>query len=155
MKLNKQLNPDKCDYINASHLAINDDSAIRYIATQAPRERTFGDFWQMTWEQDVAAIVMLAIADGRKADLYWSDERKAKFPCGIAVELSEIEMVTNYLFVRTFKLTLNSHSKEVKHYYFMAWPDHQVPKSDHLFKLFQTYWRDSFPADRRILVHCR
>lgn len=72
------------------------------------------------------------------------------------MELIDIELITNYLSVRTFKLTRNLQTKEVKHFSFIAWPDHHIPRSDHLIKLFRTYWQTVFPCtDKRILVHCR
>ena len=47
------------DYINASHI----DGYIQqgaFIATQAPLQTTFEDFWRMIWEQDCRSIVMLS-----------------------------------------------------------------------------------------------
>lgn len=47
------------DYINASHI----DGYIQqcaFIATQAPLQPTFEDFWRMIWEQDCRSIVMLS-----------------------------------------------------------------------------------------------
>jgi protein tyrosine phosphatase len=31
-----------------------------YIATQAPKTETVGDFWQMVWQEDVTTIAMIA-----------------------------------------------------------------------------------------------
>lgn len=47
-----------CDYVNASYVKAS-HSDRRYIATQAPIPSTFGDFWEVVWEQEVRVIVML------------------------------------------------------------------------------------------------
>ena len=47
------------DYINANYV----DTFLgkeRFIATQAPLEHTFEDFWRMIWEQKYQTIVMVS-----------------------------------------------------------------------------------------------
>lgn len=64
-----------CDYVNANFLETS-VSKKRYIATQGPIPATFGDFWNMVWQQDVRVIVMLtAETEGNqvKAHNYWKD----------------------------------------------------------------------------------
>lgn len=38
---------------------------LRYIAAQGPLPNTYGDFWQMCWEQQVCLIVMLTAISER------------------------------------------------------------------------------------------
>lgn len=47
-----------CDYVNASYVKAS-HSNRRYIATQAPIPGTFGDFWEVVWDQQVRVVVML------------------------------------------------------------------------------------------------
>lgn len=66
VRLDPAMNPDRCDYINASFLQCTSPAARRYIAAQAPIPATVADFWQMVWEQQVATIVMLVVPDGQR-----------------------------------------------------------------------------------------
>jgi protein tyrosine phosphatase len=62
-----------CDYVNANYVK-SQWSNKRYIATQGPIPATFGDFWNVVWQQDVRVVVMLtAETEGGqlKAHNYW------------------------------------------------------------------------------------
>ena len=59
VKLTLRPGIDWSDYINANYV----DSFLqkdRFIATQAPLEHTFEDFWRMIWEQNCQTIVMVS-----------------------------------------------------------------------------------------------
>ncbi|KAI8900001.1 protein-tyrosine phosphatase-like protein [Globomyces pollinis-pini] len=67
------LSSKNSDYINASYLKSLGNGKT-YIAAQGPTPETFGDFWQMIWEQSTAVIVMLTKEEeyGRiKCHRYW------------------------------------------------------------------------------------
>ncbi|CAH8548826.1 unnamed protein product [Schistosoma haematobium] len=75
------------DYINASFVNMEFPKCgvnLRYIAAQGPLPNTYGDFWQMCWEQQVCLIVMLTAISERgrlflltisqaKCHQYWPD----------------------------------------------------------------------------------
>ena len=64
------------DYINANFVdGYKQPSA--FIFTQGPLPKTFGDFWQMVWEQKVLVIVMTTKAVEKhktKCGQYWPDD---------------------------------------------------------------------------------
>ncbi|CAL8093173.1 unnamed protein product [Calicophoron daubneyi] len=67
------------DYINASFVTMNFpkvDIEVNYIAAQGPLPSTYGDFWQMCWEQRVSVVVMLTAVSERgrvKCHQYWPE----------------------------------------------------------------------------------
>jgi protein-tyrosine phosphatase len=66
-----------CDYFNANYVKAQ-WSNKRYIATQGPIPATFGDFWNVVWQQDARVIVMLTAESENgqiKAHNYWSGRR--------------------------------------------------------------------------------
>ncbi|KAJ7293893.1 hypothetical protein C8J57DRAFT_1043427 [Mycena rebaudengoi] len=72
------------DYVNASYVQPL-CTTRRYIATQGPLEATYGDFWNMCWQQDVRVIVMLTQeVEGSmvKCGRYWTEGTCAV--CGFA-----------------------------------------------------------------------
>ena len=49
-----------------------------YIATQAPRQDSFENFWRLVLEKEVKVIVMLTALEEskkKKADQYWPDDQ--------------------------------------------------------------------------------
>ncbi|KAL4640257.1 tyrosine-protein phosphatase non-receptor type 9-like [Arapaima gigas] len=121
------------DYINASFM----DGYKRrnaYIATQGPLPKTYGDFWQMVWEQMVLIIVMTTrvVERGRvKCGQYWPLETGSTEEYGFF----RVKNVRTEIF-QDFKLThlelYNSQTRQqrdVAHYLYMSWPDFGVPKS--------------------------
>lgn len=65
---------DSCsDYINANYVdGYKQKNA--FISTQGPLPKTFGDFWQMVWEQQCVVVVMTTrcLERGRpKCGQYW------------------------------------------------------------------------------------
>ncbi len=64
----------KDDYINASFVNELSSTAYPFITTQAPLHETMEDFWQMIWQDDCHAIVMLTrLVEGvrEKCFQYW------------------------------------------------------------------------------------
>uniref|UniRef100_K1RD42 Receptor-type tyrosine-protein phosphatase N2 n=1 Tax=Magallana gigas TaxID=29159 RepID=K1RD42_MAGGI len=60
--------PGASDYINASVLL---DKC--YILTSYPIAKTFGNFWQMVWEQNVSTIVVMTGHSDDRESWYFSD----------------------------------------------------------------------------------
>ncbi|KAJ3257610.1 hypothetical protein HK103_004382 [Boothiomyces macroporosus] len=140
------LQTEGADYINASFLTSLDGSK-KYIAAQGPVPQSFGDFWQMVWEQNTAVIVMLTKEEeqGRiKCHRYWPEEignskryHKMTKTNSICFKISHSENFTimnGNLIVREFivkremllkdDLSEAPELKRIRMIQYTAWPDH-------------------------------
>uniref|UniRef100_H2XJH7 protein-tyrosine-phosphatase n=1 Tax=Ciona intestinalis TaxID=7719 RepID=H2XJH7_CIOIN len=150
------------DYINANY--INGYSQERkFIATQGPLDRTTGDFWRMVWEQECLVIVMLTnvVESGKtKCAKYWPDQGKRCTYDGYSVEtVTEVDY-GSYI-VRTINIeeTKNEYAtvlRKVKHFHYIAWPDHGVPLiTSSLIQMQKNVNAEAYSKDMKpIIVHC-
>jgi protein tyrosine phosphatase len=149
VKLSK---PD--DYINASIIpqqALNKT----YIAAQAPLPHTFGDFWDMIWEQDVEMIIMLTrFIEKRKvkAHCYWPSLDVTVTFGATSITCTSVVEESDGLTIRTFRLTRGDDSKYVNHYHFLNWPDEGVPSEDN--GCFMTLVNFLSQKEGTICIHC-
>ncbi|XP_074650156.1 tyrosine-protein phosphatase non-receptor type 9-like [Tubulanus polymorphus] len=128
------------DYINANFLdGYKQKNA--YINTQGPLPRTYPDFWQMIWEQQVLVIVMTTRTVERsrlKCGQYWpaeedSDEELGDFVViNVGIEKNTDFIVTNLV----LQNTKTAESREIIHLQFISWPDFGVPHSAKAFLQF-------------------
>ncbi|PIO58927.1 Protein-tyrosine phosphatase, partial [Teladorsagia circumcincta] len=94
-------NTDEDDsYINASPVSIK-QAHRNYILAQGPLENTCNDFWQMVWEQNVPAVIMLnkVMESGRhKCAVYFpsKNEREVEFD-DFTAELESEEQHHNFV----------------------------------------------------------
>jgi protein tyrosine phosphatase len=118
----------KNNYINANY--INGFNKVKqFIACQGPKQNTIIDFWQMIWEQKVPIIVMLT-------DFVENNIKKCEvyFPLNGEVIFGKFKIICEkyinekYYEIRDLKITYNNETRKVKHYKFLNWPDHGVPK---------------------------
>ncbi|KAH9515125.1 Tyrosine-protein phosphatase non-receptor type 1 [Bulinus truncatus] len=155
------------DYINASYIEVPDANR-KYILTQGPLEHTMCDFWQMVWEQESRAIVMLNRViekDTWKCSQYWplgSDyncEEEMSFPeCGIRVTLSSEQDYHNFT-LRTLEIEKveTGDKREVLHFHYTTWPDFGVPSSPYAFLHFLHCVRQTGSLETDVgpaIVHC-
>uniref|UniRef100_A0A183D4X1 Tyrosine-protein phosphatase domain-containing protein n=1 Tax=Gongylonema pulchrum TaxID=637853 RepID=A0A183D4X1_9BILA len=126
---------DGSDFINASWI---DGYRQRgaYIATQGPMPHTVGDFWRMIWEHHSSIIVMLirTVEVGReKCCEYWPAEMGARFGCLVVEPVAEYNMPQYVL--REFRITdtQSGHTRTLRHFQYIDWPDRGTPKSAELF----------------------
>lgn len=86
-------NPD--GYINANYIRSWDGTSTAYIAAQGPKKETIYHFWQMIWQTNARAIIMVTglEEDGRtKCARYWPSVRyNAELQCG-DVQLNDINI---------------------------------------------------------------
>ncbi|MEW5319776.1 MAG: hypothetical protein WDW38_010905 [Sanguina aurantia] len=146
-------------YINAS-LVQHDGGQAVYIATQGPLDSTTPDFWQMVWEQQCPAIVMLT-----------RFEERGNVKCGSYLPVNESEtrraghfevtnigqqqlfaghLIRRQLQISDLRRSSSSSSSStgtqasdapaqqptltVQHFQYTAWPDHGTPKDSHAIR---------------------
>lgn len=135
------------DYINAN-FCNGYNKPNHYIATQGPLPNTVGDFWRMVWERNSRTLVMMTQLEERgrvKCVQYWPTKGSITY-YGITVIACGVEELAYYS-IRTFKLQVNQHVREVRQFQFTAWPDHGVPHHPAPFLMFLRRIKVSNPTD--------
>lgn len=157
------------DYINASIIKV-EESNRTYILSQGPLEHTAGQFWQMVWEQNSKAVIMLnrVIEKGTlKCHQYWplgddeeddEEDEMAFEETNLKVTLQEEQRYQHYI-VRTFDLEdLRTHEvREVYHFQYITWPDFGIPSSPVSFLMFLEAVREKGVLEQNVgppVIHC-
>lgn len=138
----------------------------KYILTQGPLKQTVGHFWQMVWEQNSTAILMLNKLIEKhavKCHKYWPDHigfasRMSLKDVGLTVEYLKCEEYTNFI-IRTLRVTDDKSlkSREVLQFHYTTWPDFCIPSSPIAFLQFLKKVRDSGVLNADVgpaIVHC-
>ncbi|KAL3858593.1 hypothetical protein ACJMK2_008865 [Sinanodonta woodiana] len=154
------------DYINASIIEVP-EAKRRYILSQGPLEHTAGHFWQMVWEQNTRAIIMLNKViekESVKCYQYWpigeeQNEYEMFFDdVNLKVTLLEEEFKNNYFFRKLELEQSETRSKrEVLHYQYVSWPDFGVPSSPITFLNFLMAVRQEGVLEHNVgpaVIHC-
>ncbi|GFU29168.1 receptor-type tyrosine-protein phosphatase T [Nephila pilipes] len=126
-----------------------------YIATQGPMADTISDFWLMIWNEKVTKIIMITnlVENGKcKCEKYWTDEVTSYGD--IKLSLGSEESFADFI-IRTFNISKNHKSREIKQFHFTSWPDHGVPLNTTPFinflKKVRIYNSD---YNAPVVVHC-
>ena len=143
------------DYINASPIEIG---GLKYIATQNPT--SIGDFWMMTWDENVSSIIMLMPVGGsgedRCANYFPQDISGVITFRDFQITLVEKAMEHSRTEVRQLRVRRGDEARTVWHFAFLGWPDYGVPLGDDrlalldLIKLSRYSVKASIPR----IVHC-
>ncbi|XP_077473233.1 protein tyrosine phosphatase receptor type Na [Stigmatopora argus] len=159
VKLKRELNHRKQDYINGSFIFDHDPRQPAYIATQGPLPQTVADFWQMVWENGCTVIVMMsALAeDGQKqSERYWPDEGSSLY------HIYEVNLVSEHIWCKDFlvrsfylKNVQTQETRTLTQFHLLSWPADGIPTStrpllDFRRKVNKCYRGRSCP----IIVHC-
>ncbi|XP_037095535.1 protein tyrosine phosphatase receptor type Na isoform X2 [Syngnathus acus] len=159
VKLKRDVNPRKQDYINASFIFDHDPRQPAYIATQGPLPHTVADFWQMVWENGCTVIVMMsALAeDGQKqSERYWPDEGSSLY------HIYEVNLVSEHIWCKDFlvrsfylKNVQTQETRTLTQFHLLSWPADGIPTStrpllDFRRKVNKCYRGRSCP----IIIHC-
>ncbi|XP_067096792.1 tyrosine-protein phosphatase non-receptor type 7-like [Osmerus mordax] len=144
-------------YINANYIKGYEGIHRAYIATQGPMANTVQDFWEMVWQEQSAIIVMITKLKEKneKCELYWPHQKGSYGRFDLCV--TSVTDCVGYT-VRELTLQLGTESREVRHYWYSTWPDHQTPEcSAHLLRLVEEVedYKKSLPhSPGPIIVHC-
>lgn len=150
------------DYINASLIELQ-KADRKYILTQGPLNDTAGHFWQMVWEQESAAVIMLnkIVEKGTlKCSQYYplGDEPFPFIESGFTVTNKRQRVYPNYT-VRYLDLRNDRTEKvrEIYQFHYTAWPDFGVPESPAAFLDFLNCVRDHDVLGSNVgpaVIHC-
>lgn len=145
------------DYTNANYLP-GDKHRREFIAAQGPLPATVDDFWRMVWENKVAVIVMLTqcVEKGKvKCEKYWPEEGESVYHGDLCVQVRSQSVLPDYI-IRVIDITLGNHTRMIKHFHFMRWPDHGCPERPAMLLSFVSAVRAHMPhsGSGPTLVHC-
>lgn len=119
-------------YINANYINGYKCESKAYIATQGPMSNTLGDFWRMVWNEGVSCIVMitkLVERNKNKCELYFPDEQDIPIQYDdTVVTVKHINYFQDYE-VRQIAIVNNNETRILNHYWYTAWPDHNLPEN--------------------------
>jgi len=152
------------DYIN-SNFVTTDKGGRRYILAQGPLENTSCHFWQMVWEQNSKAVVMLnkTIEKGaNKCHHYWptSTEMSLMFvETKYSVTLVNEEVHSNYVIRKLVlkKLSSSEPTRTIYQFHYTSWPDFGVPVSPDTFLEFMFCVQKQGVLENSVgpaVVHC-
>ncbi|XP_028417347.1 receptor-type tyrosine-protein phosphatase alpha-like [Dendronephthya gigantea] len=110
----------------------------------------------MVWEQNSYSVVMVTSLFERgkpKCDKYWPDKGSEMYG-DIEVTLTKTEEFADHV-THTLEIKKDGEKRDVRHYYFLSWPDHGVPKYPTQLLAFRTHFR-SYHLEQSgpIIVHC-
>ncbi|KAL1021192.1 hypothetical protein UPYG_G00009970 [Umbra pygmaea] len=148
---------DEADiYINANYIKGYNGAPRTYIATQGPMLNTVEDFWEMVWQEGSTSIVMITKLKEKKekCELYWPE--KAGSYGRYELSVSIVKECDGYT-IRDMIIQVGSDSRQVRHYWYSSWPDHQTPDcTGPLLRLVADVedHRLSLPTPGPTIVHC-
>ncbi|XP_052827070.1 tyrosine-protein phosphatase 10D isoform X2 [Octopus bimaculoides] len=148
---------ESSDYTNANYIP-GYSLHREYIASQGPLPSTKDDFWRMIWEQNVSIIVMvtLPVERGRvKCEVYWPNKSEPVYFGDLVVQLKSESNLSDYV-IRIMDVNMGEHTKEVKQFHFLKWPDFGCPQNTSLLINFVQTVRTHMPYMDAgpTLVHC-
>lgn len=129
-------------YINANYINGYKGEPRAYIASQGPMSNTIDDFWQMIWTEGVTSVVMITKLIERnksKCELYIPDQvmQPMCYDDQIWVLVNHVAYFQDYE-VRQLTVKCQDETRIVYHYWYTAWPDHNLPEQpDSLIKLIK------------------
>lgn len=159
VKISIRNNDPLSSYINANFISGYKNEPKSFIAAQGPMSNTIGDFWLMIWNENVSCIVMITKLIERnknKCELYLPEDTLQSVEYDdIIITVKQINYYQDYE-VRQLVVQKNNETRILYHYWYTAWPDHNLPENPNaliqLTKQVESYRK--FDEKSPILVHC-
>ncbi|XP_070555065.1 tyrosine-protein phosphatase non-receptor type 7-like [Ptychodera flava] len=147
-------------YINANYVRGYDHEEKAFIATQGAMPHTISDFWRMIWFTDTPIIVMITKIKERnkvKCEHYWPHHKQDVYG-EIEVCVDSTIKKDGYI-LRNMTLKYLEDTKQVKHFWYTAWPDHKTPDTaKQLLELVEEVERCRLDENEEptgpVTVHC-
>ncbi|KAJ1265038.1 hypothetical protein BS78_08G047500 [Paspalum vaginatum] len=156
VKLKSSAQTSNNDYINASFIEATEGKRVgAFISTQGPLVKTFEDFWEMVYEYQCPAIVMLTQFDSVKCDEYLPLHNGQRIYGKYDVKITKTRTDSHHLLLRDVKVQNNESGKilSVIHIEYADWPDHGVPtNTDDVRQIWKRLHH--IPKEHPIVVHC-
>jgi receptor-type tyrosine-protein phosphatase beta len=148
---------DGSDYINANYVPGN-SSSREFIATQGPLSTTKNDFWKMSFDGNVKAIVMLTKClegNRERCERYWPTEVNTPIVYGNIEVCVLSEQLLGEWNITEIKMTRNGKSSRLFHFWYTTWPDFKVPDNTRsLINFIRIFRQHVRYGDEPIVVHC-
>ncbi|TKW07247.1 hypothetical protein SEVIR_7G295700v4 [Setaria viridis] len=145
------------DYINASFIKATEGNrrVATFICTQGPLVNTFEDFWEMVYQYQCPAIVMVTQFDSVKCDKYLPLHNGRGAYGKYNVKIMKKRKDNHQLWLRNVQVQNKESGKvhSVLHIEYPDWPDHGVPTNTDAVRQI---WKrlHHIPTEHPIVVHC-
>ena len=131
-------------YINANNIEGFYKCNNHYIATQAPLENTFQEFYEMIWQSKTNVVIALTslVENGRvKMNQYWPEKKKTFGVSQFEVSLVGEVKTGSDLVIRKLKVKnlCENEERTIFQIHYTGWPDNGVPNDYQSFVQIYNY----------------
>nr|XP_033775172.1 tyrosine-protein phosphatase non-receptor type 7 isoform X2 [Geotrypetes seraphini] len=155
--LSRAESQDDSSYINANYIRGYAEQERAFIATQGPMLNTVIDFWQMVWQERAPIIVMITkLKEGKEKCVHYWPEGEGTYG-HFKIHEQNTKECLEYT-IRDLTIQVEGEERQVKHFLYSTWPDHQTPESAKpLLRLMAEVEerRQEATSQGPVIVHCR
>ncbi|KRX88979.1 Tyrosine-protein phosphatase non-receptor type 2, partial [Trichinella pseudospiralis] len=150
------------DYIHANWVTVP-ELGVRVILSQAPKDNTLSDFWDVILQENITLMVNLTKAQEieiGKCLKYYPEVHKSLKCQGVQNIVVICVKVRKMAFFNKIKLVLycknSGQRRKVYLFTYNEWPDHEVPSCDQFvqFVLYMIKCMKKMNNEQHMLIHC-
>ncbi|KRY66005.1 Tyrosine-protein phosphatase non-receptor type 2, partial [Trichinella pseudospiralis] len=150
------------DYIHANWVTVP-ELGVRVILSQAPKDNTLSDFWDVILQENITLMVNLTKAQETeigKCLKYYPEVHKSLKCQGVQNIVVICVKVRKMAFFNKIKLVLycknSGQRRKVYLFTYNEWPDHEVPSCDQFvqFVLYMIKCMKKMNNEQHMLIHC-